>query len=138
MAAGTIRLREHAQREGWLLEYTCVLFACRVCTARLTSFEYAGHAVPEPADADSLTLFTPVGHLRWHRGDEYHPYSIRPQPFDESTEAITDAELIQGYYDVANDWPAKRKCNTPAHWCLGISASRARWLEPGLIDRLAW
>ena len=148
--ACTCRVPIHAERDGWVLDYSHRLIGCPVCTAELRRLECNGRPVPVPWQPDSshqkerFQLSTPVGRLEvWAGRPGYHPYSADAQKWPESEESISPDELARGWYDAP--WftrdqgePGARKSGTPAHWCLGTGEKHARWLDPAVIDQLDW
>lgn len=139
------RVREIVEQDGWLLQYTYIPRACRLCGGRVERLECKGHPLPfpqlrtdRPEQRGFLVVATPVGTFeRWPDVDawRFSHGTDRPTTVQGS---ITDDELARGYYNVDKKSRSYMKEGIPAHWCWACTLYECRWLDPQLLDDLDW
>lgn len=143
------RWRVTAQRDGWVVQYTYLMFKCPHCFGRIERLECNGHPLPllnfPGADrgAHVMKLTTPVGYFVLPAGDRWRIHYHNDERAETIPDPITAEELKQGWYDTGQErmegyGTPPRKNGTPAHWCWACGLDRCRWLDPILLERIDW
>ena len=132
------RVREIVERDGWLLQYTYIPRACRLCSGRVERLECNSQPVPIPR-LKTVVVSTPVGTFgQWSDVDAWRLSSYSGDRPTTVQGSITGDELSRGYYNVDKEAKPYRKEGTPAHWCWACTWYECRWLDPQLLDDLDW
>jgi hypothetical protein len=130
------RAWRHAEKDGWVLDFSYVRLACPTCMGCIEKLEYRGQAIKAIGDPDvPLGLLTPVVWVesRGERGRwRYHGDRRVAKPAGEPLSATM---VSNGYYEVdlsaSGDFPHRRP-GTPESWCLLYrwDTPKGYWLAP--------
>lgn len=135
------RIHAHEEAAGWVLDMSYIPLRCRTCLGVIERLECNGKPVhvPPVSDADGsggrIMIATPVGKFESFGGEGWR-WVGGPMPTVYCNESVTQEDLDHGSYDASEG--VERQRGTPAHWCLGMAAQQARWLDPGRLAEIDW